>query len=74
MPFDIKNLINPKLTRNLLEELDESIEKIAKQIDPQTLLDSKDKISKMKFEDDNQEMNNLIDEYLEKIVELMPKQ
>ncbi len=72
--FDIKQLVNPKLTKDLLEDLDESIEKIAKQIDSQTLIDSKDKIAKMTFEDDDIEMNNFIDEYLEKVIEMLPKQ
>lgn len=74
IPFDIKQWVNPKLTKDLLEDLDESIEKIAKQIDSKTLIDSKYKITKMTFEDDDKEMNNFIDEYLEKVTEMLPKQ
>jgi hypothetical protein len=73
MPFDIKQWINPKLTKELLDDLDESIEKIAKQIDTQTLHISNDKITKMSFEDDNNEMERFIDEYLEKVIENIPQ-
>ncbi len=68
IPFDIKEWINPKLTKDLLKYLDESIESIACQIDKQTLKTSKEKIEKMMFEDDENELDFLIDEYLEKVI------
>lgn len=74
MPFDIKEWINPKLTKELLNDLDESIERIASQIDKQTLKISNEKIEKMTFEDDEKEMEVFIDEYLEKVIESFPKQ
>ena len=74
MPFDFKKWINPKLTKELLTDLDESIEKIAKLIDRATLKVSKEKISKMAFDDDNKELENFIDEYLNKIIENIPKE
>lgn len=49
IPFEIKQLVNPKLTKELLNDLDESIEKIAKEIDSQTLHSSNDKIKKNDF-------------------------
>jgi hypothetical protein len=73
LPFDLKQWINPKLTKDLLDDLDESIKRIAIQIDKQTLKDSKKKIGKMVFEDDDSDMNKFIDEYLEKIIENIPK-
>ena len=69
MPFDIKQWVNPKLTKELLDELDDSIEEIARQIDNQTLQLSKDKIATMTFSDDTSEMEVFIDEYLEKAFE-----
>ncbi len=69
MPFDFKKWINPKLTKELIIDLDDSIEKIAKQIGKQTLQISKEKIAKMTFEDNNKEIDILIDEYLNKIIE-----
>jgi hypothetical protein len=68
IPFDIKQWVNPKLTEDLLTELDESILTIATQIDSQTLRASNDKIAKMTFENDDTEVNILIDEYLEKVI------
>jgi len=62
------------LTKELLTDLDESIEKIAKLIDKETLKISKEKISKMSFDDDDKELENFIDEYLEKIIENVPKE
>lgn len=62
------------MTKELLTDLDESIEKIAKLIDKETLKISKEKISKMSFDDDDKELENFIDEYLEKIIENVPKE
>lgn len=73
MPFDFKEWINPKLTKELLNDLDESIEKIGKQIDKETLVASKEKITKMVFDDNTKEMEEFIDEYLDKIIESIPK-
>lgn len=74
MPFDLKKWINPKLTKGLLTDLDESIEKIAKLIDKETINISKEKVSKMIFDDDDKELENFIDEYLDKIIENIPKE
>lgn len=73
IPFDFKQWINPKLTKELLNDLDESIEKISKQIDKETYNASKDKITKMVFDDDDEEIGNFIDEYLEKVIDSLPK-
>jgi len=74
MPFDFKKWINPKLKNELLTDLDESIDKIAKLIDKETLNVSKEKISKMSFDDDEKELENFIEEYLDKIIENIPKE
>lgn len=68
MPFDFKQWINPKMTKDLLNDLDESIGKIGKQIDKETLFASRNKITKMVFDDDDKEMEEVIDEYLDKII------
>jgi hypothetical protein len=73
MPFDFKQWLNPKLTKELLKDLDESIEKISKQISKETFNTSKDKITKMVFDDDDKEMEQIIDEYLDKIIETLAK-
>ncbi len=72
IPFDIKEWINPKLTKDLLKDLDESIEKIASQIDKQTLKASREKIKIMTFEEDDSEMETFVDEYFEKVIENLP--
>ncbi|MBI3233595.1 MAG: hypothetical protein HYZ42_06070 [Bacteroidetes bacterium] len=68
MPFNIKEWINPKLTKDLLNDLDQSINDTAKRIDKKTLADSLHKIAKMTFDDDD-DMDKFIDEYYNKIVE-----
>lgn len=73
VPFDLKKWINPKLTKELLDDLDESIKKIAKKIDNQTYNSSIDKIAKMTFKDNDAEMNIIFDELLEKVMENIPK-
>lgn len=73
-PFDIKEWINPKFTKELLEELDKSIKKIAKKTDAKTIKSTKKIIQNMTFEDDTKEMESFIDEYLEKVIQTMPKQ
>ena len=74
IPFDMKEWINPKLTKDLLEDLDDSIAKIANQIDKQILKTSNEKIKMMKFENDEKEMDTFIEEYFVKITENLPKQ
>jgi hypothetical protein len=74
IPFDIKEWINPKLTKDLLKDLDESVEKIAIQIDKQTLKAAQEKVEKMTFEVNDSEMESFVDEYLEKVIENLTKQ
>lgn len=64
IPFDFKQWINPKLTKELINDLDESIEKVGKEIDKSVLIASREKVSKMVFDDDDKEMDVFIDEYL----------
>lgn len=71
-PFDIKEWINPKFTKELLEELDKSIKKIAKKTDTKTIKSSKKIIQNMTFENDDKELENFIDEYFEKVIQTMP--
>lgn len=74
MPFDIKEWINPNFTKELLVDLDKSIKKIATEINTQTVESSDDIIKNMTFEDDEKEIERLIDEYLDKVIENIPKQ
>ena len=66
IPFDIKEWINPKLTKSLLDDLDKSIEKISKKLGKKMLNVSKEKILKMN-EVDKEEMENFVEEYFSKI-------
>jgi hypothetical protein len=73
MPFDVKQWINPKLTEQLLNDLDESIKRIAREINKKAYNQSREKIEKMKFGNDPTKMNMLIDEYFDKIIENHPR-
>lgn len=72
MPFDIKKWINPKLTADLLENLDYSIKKIAKKIDKQTYRNTSEKLKDMVFEEEGVETEKLLNEYFDKIIENLP--
>ena len=69
MPFDIRGLINPKLTKELLQDLNESIEMIAKKIDKKTLQLSKDKISIENSNEDEKKLSILMDQFLNELSE-----
>lgn len=69
IPFDVKKWINPKLTKELLDDLDISIDKIAEKIDKETFVKTKNKISGMTFENNDTEVDILVDEYFNKITE-----
>lgn len=71
IPFDIKEWIQPKLTADLLAEIDESIKRIAEMIDKKTENQASEKIAKMAFENNNDELDKIIDDYLNKIEELI---
>jgi hypothetical protein len=73
MPFDIKQWINPKITIELLVDLDRSIKVIAKKIDMKTWQMAKTKIKDMIFKIDVQEFESWIDEYLDKVIENIPE-
>ena len=69
LPFDIQEWIKPKLTKDLLEDLDESIVKIGDKIDKKIKHDVQIKISEMNFDNDEPDFESFIDEYLDKIGE-----
>lgn len=69
IPFDIKDWIQPKLTTDLLKEIDESIVKIAEKIDKKTKNEALNKIVKMDFKGSNDDLEKIVDEYLTKIQE-----
>jgi hypothetical protein len=74
MPLDLKKLIQPQMTKELLNDIDESIEKIAEKISRRTKRIALEKINKMNFEDDSDDMKKFIDEYLTKIEEAIKAQ
>ena len=68
-PFDIKEWIQPKLTSELLTNIDKSIKKISKKIDRKTQKEAQEKISKMTFDrkdssKDDKLLNELLQQYL----------
>lgn len=72
IPFDIKQWINPKLTKELLENLDRSIKKISKKIGIETWHMTHSKIKNMRSDYDVQDFDNLINEYLDEVIENIP--
>ena len=71
MPFDIASWIQPKMTTDLLKDIDESIYSIAKKISGKTKKEVLDKINKMSFGEDNKELDILLDEYFDKLKETL---
>lgn len=67
LPFDIKKWINPKLTKELLDDIDKSIAYVASKIGNKTYKMSIEKIEDMSVESNNTEIELLIDEYLDKV-------
>lgn len=70
-PTEIKDWIKPKISNELIADLDEYIKLIAKRIGRKT---SKDAIEKLKPEDGNDisELNKFIDEYITEIKKIIP--
>jgi len=66
MPKELTEWIQPKLSNELFEELDEYILEIAKKINRKTKRDIEEKFS-INNSDDTDEMDGFIDEYIERI-------
>ncbi len=66
IPFDIKEWVQPKLTKKLIDELDTFIIGIAKKIGRKTKNEVLEMINRPAI-DDNGEMEKFINEYIEKI-------
>ncbi|MCT4580100.1 MAG: hypothetical protein N4A35_01675 [Flavobacteriales bacterium] len=66
MPFDLKNWLQPKLTKGLLKDLDENLNKIALKIDKKTAKDVKEKIVKMDSRD-NSDVQEFLEDYIAKV-------
>lgn len=69
LPFNMTEWINPKMTQLLLNDLDVSIETIARKINRLTCRKAKEKISKMDGKSNDPIEEELIDEYLDKVSE-----
>lgn len=67
IPFDFKKWFNPKLTKELLKDLEDSILLIANRIDRKTAKSVKNKIRLMTFDSNDEEINNLVDDYLKEV-------
>jgi|GEM_PF-2636633 len=74
IPFDIGNVIHPRLTKELLSELDESINKIAGRLDKKSKELANKKIIKMDIEDDEKDMEKMLDECLEQMKDMISQQ
>lgn len=66
IPFDLNQWLSSKISKELLQDLDFSIEKIAGLIDKATVKSSKLKITTRIFGLNDVELDNFIDDYLEK--------
>jgi len=66
MPFDIKNWLQPKITKDLLKDLDDNLNRIALKIDKKTAKEVKEKIIKMDNRD-NSGVQEFLEEYIEKV-------
>lgn len=73
IPFDISEWISPKLTQELLSDLDISIEKIAKKINENTWNQAKEKIAKINLQEDSKGMEKLVDDLFGKFEEHIEK-
>ncbi|PNW26033.1 hypothetical protein [Formosa algae] len=69
MPFDLKEWLKPKMTDNLISDLDETIKKISEKIDKELWQNSKDKIANMDKNDDG-DMDSFLNEFIEKTKEV----
>lgn len=69
MPFDLKEWLKPKITDNLISNLDDTIKKISEKIDKDLWQDSKNKIENMD-KNEQGDMENLLNEFIEKTKEI----
>ena len=67
IPIDVKEWINPKMTKDLLNDLDESIEDLSKRINRKTKKTVLNKISEMENNNEKNEMIKFINDYVEQI-------
>ncbi|WP_420578646.1 hypothetical protein [Ekhidna sp.] len=68
LPFDIEAWIKPKLTENLLDEIDSTLRKISNKVGSRTWSQVQQKIKRMDKIDDS-DIDNLVVEYFDKIKE-----
>lgn len=68
MPFDLKNWLQPKITKDLLKDLDENLSRIAIKIDKKTAKEVKTKIMAMDNRD-NSDVEGILEEYINKVKE-----
>lgn len=66
MPFDFKNWFRPKLTQDLLKDLDDNIERIARRISKSTWKQTSEKIGKMDTLV-HSDLDEFVNDYIEKI-------
>jgi len=66
MPFDFKDWFRPKLTQDLLKDLDDNIERIARRISKSTWKQTSEKIGKMETPV-HSDLDEFVNDYIEKI-------
>ena len=69
MPLDLKEWLKPKITDNLISDLDETIKKISEKIDKDLWQHSTNKIANMDKNEDG-DMENFLNEFIEKAKEI----
>lgn len=74
MPFNLEEWVKPKLTKEIIADLDSSLDKIASAIDRKISISVKSKITKMDTPADTTDLNTIVDELLEKIKTSLPGQ
>lgn len=68
MPFDLKNWLQPKITKDLLKDLDENLSRIAIKIDKKTAKEVKNKIMAMDNRD-NSDVEEILEDYINQVKE-----
>ncbi|PVW14339.1 hypothetical protein [Marixanthomonas spongiae] len=72
-PLNLKEWLKPKISNQLIDDIDESILKIAKRINSKTRSDAKMKLAILNNEDEEnlEDIDKFIEDYIEKVKHLM---
>jgi hypothetical protein len=67
MPFDFKDWIQPKITKDLINDIDLNLRKLAKRIDRKTVNDVNDKIIKQDETSESSDLKDFLNDFFSKI-------